>query len=251
MTVLVGALAAFIGVGSLLIGAFIDWRWHVPQRVIAGTMAFAAGVLISTLAIALVNEASISGGVWPVAAGVAVGAALYVGGDQLLVRMGRRHRPEGKSRNIAARRGGDTEGGGLTVVLGALLDGVPEAMVIGVSAISGNFPGAMVAAIGLSNVPEGLGGTATLRRSGRSFRTVFLLWGGVTVFAMVAAVVGALVLDDASPTVMAVIMSLAAGGILAMICNSMIPEAFDEDHWATGLFATVGFLAAFAIHELL
>ncbi|MFW7413982.1 ZIP family metal transporter [Demequina sp. SO4-18] len=257
MTIVIAALAALVGVGSLLLGALVAWRWEVPKRAVAGVMAFGAGVLMATLALALVHEASVSGGVWPVVAGFTAGAVLYVGGDQAVVRVGRRRRARTEasdsaaSRNITARRGGESEGDGAAIAVGALLDGIPEAIVIGLAAVTGSFPVAIVAAIGLSNVPEGLAGTVALRGSGRSSKQVFFLWGGITAFAVVAAVLASALMGGAPPEVVAIIMSVAAGALLAMVCNAMIPEAFDEDHWATGLVATAGFLVAFVLHEVL
>ncbi|WP_062134763.1 ZIP family metal transporter [Demequina aestuarii] len=255
MIVGTAALGSLMGVGTLLAGAVIAWRWNVSQRATAAVMAFGAGVLIATLALELVTEAHESGGVWPVVAGFAGGALLYVGGDALVTRLATRHRDASHavsgSRNATAQRGGDSPGGGTAIAVGALLDGIPEAIVIGLAAASGSFPVAIVAAIGLSNVPEGLAGTVPLKRSGRGAGFVFGLWGGITALAVVATVIAVLFLEGASGATIAVIQSVAAGALLAMVCNAMIPEAFDEDHWATGLIATAGFLVAFALGELL
>lgn len=244
----VAALASIIGIGTLLIGAAIGWFWEVPRRVVAGVMAFGAGVMVATLALELVAEAVEGGGVWPVVAGFAAGAVLYVGGDQWVAARSRA-KSRSDSPNITARRGGDSPGNGGAIAVGALLDGIPEAIVIGLSAASG-FPVAIVAAIGLSNIPEGLAGTVPLKKSGRSAGQVFGLWAGITAIATLAAVAGAALLADAPGSVLAVIVSIAAGALLAMVCNAMIPEAFREDHWATGLLAAAGFLVAFVLNEL-
>ncbi|MDE0573372.1 ZIP family zinc transporter [Demequina sp. B12] len=249
----IAAGAAAVGIGTLLLGAAWGWFWNVPRRVVAGVMAFGAGVMVATLALELVAEAADGGGVWPVVAGFAGGAVLYVAGDRVIAmrarRRARRAAVDDGSRNITARRGGDTPGNGGAIAVGALLDGVPEAMVIGLSAASG-FPVAIVAAIGLSNVPEGLAGTVALKRSGRPGWQIFVLWGGITAIATVAAVVGAAALADARPEMLAAMVALAAGALMAMVCNAMIPEAFEEDHWATGLLAAAGFLVAFVLNEL-
>ena len=133
MIVGTAALAALVGIGTLLVGAAIAWRWNVSRRATAAVMAFGAGVLIATLALELVTDASEAGGVWPVVAGFAGGAVLYVGGDALVSRPAARHRssPASASRNATAQRGGDTPGGGAPIAVGALLDGIPEAIVIG------------------------------------------------------------------------------------------------------------------------
>lgn len=252
------ALAAALGIGTLLVGAAIGWFWNVPRRVVAGVMAFGAGVMVATLALELVAEAADGGGVRPVVLGFAGGAVVYVVGDWYVSRLGSKRvaasrrlsgsDPEG--RNVTARRGGDTPGDGSAIAVGALLDGIPEAIVIGLSAATGNFPVAIVAAIGLSNVPEGLAGTVPLKRSGRSAKWVFGLWAGITLIAVTAAVIGSVLLQDAPPELLAVIISFAAGALLAMVCNAMIPEAFAEDHRMTGLLATAGFLVAFVMNEL-
>ena len=254
MTVLTAALAAGIGVGTLLVGALIGWRFDVSRRAVAAVMAFGAGVLIATLALELVTEASEAGGPWPVVLGFAGGALLYVAGDALVTRLARARRHPAHestgSRNVTAKRGGDTPGGGAPIAVGALLDGIPEAIVIGLAAATGGFPVAIVAAIGLSNVPEGLAGTVPLRRAGRGPRFVFGLWGAITALAVVAAILSVAFLQGATGAAIAVVQSVAAGALLAMVCNAMIPEAFEEDHWATGLLATAGFLVAFVIGEL-
>lgn len=250
MSFLTVVLAPLLGIGTLLIGAAIGWRWDVPRRVVAGVMAFGAGVMIAVLSLELVAHSVESGGVWPVVAGFTVGAALYVGGDRVIATVARRRRErEAASRNITARRGGDTPGNGGAIAVGALLDGVPEAIAIGLSAISG-FPVGMVVTIGLSNIPEGMAATVPLKKSGRSARFIFGLWSGITAVAVAAAVLGSVAMRGAPPEVLAVMLSVAAGGLLAMVSNAMLPEAFDEDHWATGLFATVGFLVAFVVIEL-
>lgn len=254
MTVATAAVASLVGIGALLIGAAIGWRFDVSRRTVAGVLAFSAGVLVATLALELVVEAHEAGGVGPVVIGFAAGALLYVGGDEAITRLARAHRhpshlPSG-SRNKTARRGGDTPGGGVPIAVGALLDGIPEAIVIGLAAATGGFPVAIVAAIGLSNVPEGLAGTVPLKRSGRSGRFVAGLWGGITLLAVIAAIIAVLFLQDASGATIGVIQSIAAGALLAMVSNAMIPEAFEREHWATGLLATAGFLVAFVLGEL-
>ena len=251
MEALTTALAAGIGIGTLLVGAGIALVWRVPRRVVAAVMAFGAGVMIATLALELVVEARDAGGVWPVVVGFGAGAALYVAGDRLVHRWSVHRRAHHSSRNITARRGADQPGGGGAFAVGALLDGIPEAVVIGLSvALEGAFPVAIVAAIALSNIPEGLAGSVAMRRGGRSAGSILGLWTAITAIAVVASVVGATALAQAPEAALAVVISVAAGALLAMVSNAMIPEAFDEDHWMTGLIVTAGFLVAFVLNEL-
>lgn len=251
------ALSGLIGGGTLLVGAIVAWYVDIPQRVVAGIMAVGAGVLISTLAFELVEEAAQDGGLIPTTVGFLAGAILYIVADQLLSRRSRAaHHPKdragGVPANIVARRSGAgaAGGAGLVIAVGALIDGIPESIVMGLSVLQGGISIPIVAAIAISNFPEGLGSTAELKRGGTGGRFVALLWSGIALVTVVAAVLGYVAFQSATPNVIALITTIAAGGLLAMVCNTMIPEAFDEQHALTGLWATIGFLAAFLLHEL-
>jgi ZIP family zinc transporter len=233
------ALAGLAAGGALLVGALIAWFVHVPTRAVATVMAFGSGVLISALAYDLVLEAQDEGGFWPTVGGFAVGAVVYVIGNRLLERSGAR-RPRGT---------GEDPGTGLGIALGALLDGLPESAVLGLSMVGGGGVSVPVlVAIVISNVPEGLSSTADLERSGRSARYVFLLWSSIAIASAIAALLGFVLLDTATGELVAFITALAAGAILAMICDTMIPEAFRSAHALTGLLVTAGFLLSYAIH---
>jgi len=250
MTIGIAALAAFLGVGTLLVGAAVAWRWDLRRTTVAGVMAFGAGSLIATLAYELVHKSSDVGGVWPVLAGFAAGAVVYVAGDGAVKRMAAKHQEhQAPSRNAAAKRGGSS--GGVAYAVGAVLDGVPEALVIGIAAAAGGFPTAAAVAIGMSNVAEGLAGTVPLKKAGRPAKAVFGLWAVIVLVAVVAAVLGAALMANVSGETQGVTLAFAAGALMAMVVNSMIPEAVDADHWASGLIASAGFLTAFAVFELL
>jgi ZIP family zinc transporter len=259
------ALSGLIGGGALLVGSAVAWFADIPQRVVAGIMALGAGVLISTLAFELVEEAADGGGLVATSAGFLAGAVLYIVADWLVSRPAKRA-PETPTpasattaavagdapasivvRRARAKRAG---GPGVAIAIGALIDGIPEAIVMGLSVVQGGINIPIVAAIAISNFPEGLGSTAALKRSGSSGRSIALLWGGIALVTVVAAVAGFVAFQSAPPSLVAVITTIAAGALLAMICNTMIPEAFDEQHALTGLWATFGFLGAFLLHEL-
>jgi ZIP family zinc transporter len=125
---------------------------------------------------------------------------------------------------------------------------VPESVVLGLSLLGGHGVGVSVlVAIFISNLPEGLSSAAGMKRSGRDARYVFGVWVGIAVLSGLAGALGVLLLDGASPESVAAITAVAAGAILAMIADTMIPEAFERTQLYTGLVATVGFIAAFAI----
>ena len=238
---LVGLLAG----STLLVGAVVGWLVRVPRPVVSGVMAFGSGVLISALAFDLVTEAFELGGLTPTVTGFLIGSLAYVGADALLARHGARGRKSSTARPTPP--GGST--GGAAIAIGALLDGIPESVVLGLSVAGGgaiSFP--LFAAIAISNIPEGLSSSAGMKASGRSAGYVFGIWGGITVISGVASAAGYALLADAPDGLIAAVTSVAAGAILAMIANTMIPEAFDRDRALTGLLTALGFLSAFALH---
>ncbi|MCW2776949.1 MAG: integral rane protein [Frankiales bacterium] len=227
---------------ALLVGAAVAWFLPVPKKVVALVMAFGAGVLVSALAFELVAEAADSAGLPEVVVGFAAGALLYTGANLALAKVGARHRK---------RSGGQqSEGSGTALAVGALLDGIPESAVIGVSLLGGTGVSiATVVAIFLSNLPEGLSSAAGMRVAGHSARYVFGLWAGIAVASGVAAGVGLLAGDALGTSGVAVVTAFAAGAILAMLSDTMLPEAVEGAPEATGLLSAAGFLAAFALHR--
>ncbi|MFC3300948.1 ZIP family zinc transporter [Arthrobacter agilis] len=239
-----GALAG----GALLVGSAIAWRWRVPPRIVSFVMAFGAGVLISALAFELVDEAQDVGGLAPTASGFLVGAVTYVGANAVLARQGARHRKRSGTQQPSES---DDAGSGNAIALGALLDGIPESVVLGLGLVAGGAVNpAVLVAIFISNVPEGLSSTAGMKNSGRSSRYVFGLWGDIALASGLAALAGYSLLAGASGGTIAFITAIAAGAILAMVADTMIPEAFERQHMFTGLIAALGFLAAFVVHDL-
>lgn len=233
--------------GALVLGALIAWFVRVPQPVVAGVMAFGAGVLISALAFDLVDEAETTGGLAPTVIGFLAGAGVYVAANIQLSLRGARHRKRsGMQQPSEAEQGGS----GTAIAVGALLDGVPESVVLGLSLLGGNGVGVPVlAAIFISNLPEGLSSAAGMKNNGRSATYVFGVWCGIAVVSGLAGLLGCLLLQDASPESIAAITAVAAGAILAMVADTMIPEAFERTHLYAGLIATVGFILAFSIER--
>ncbi len=241
-----------VGGSALVLGAGIAWLTPLSQRVIAAIMAVGSGVLISAVAFDLMDEAFRQGGFLATAAGFVGGAAIYTAANIYLSRRGARHRKRsgsgtGPDQPAAGtvHQGTDT---GLAIAVGALLDGIPESVVIGVSLLDGTGVSAVtVAAVFLSNVPEGLSSAAGMKKAGRSPRYVFGVWGGIALASGVAALGGNLLLAGAAPGVIAAVTAVAAGAILAMLVDTMIPEATEATHDYSGLIAVLGFLLAFVL----
>jgi ZIP family zinc transporter len=234
-----------VGGAALVIGAAVAWLVKVPRRVIASIMAFGAGVLISALAIDLGQEAAETGGILPTAAGFLAGSMIYVGANALLVRHGARHRKRSSGLGLDQKA---AAGAGSAIAIGALLDGIPESVVLGLGLLEGSgVSTAFIVAVFLSNIPEGLSSAAGMKKDGRSARYVFGVWSMIAVASGIAAAAGYLLLGSAAPEVVAIITAVAAGGILTMLADTMIPEAFEDTHLLTGSITTAGFLTAFAI----
>lgn len=232
---------------ALLLGATIGLFVSLPQRVIAGVMALGAGVLISALSFELMDTAASRGGLVAAGLGFVLGALVYSGCNLVLAKYGARHRK--RSGDQQRDDGGDDSG--MAIAVGALLDGIPESIVIGVSLLAGKGVSSVaVAAVFLSNLPEGLSSAAGMKRAGRSWRYILGVWGGIATLSGLAALTGYLGFAHASEAVLAGITATAAGAILAMLADTMMPEAYEGSHNLTGLLTFLGFLLAFALSRL-
>lgn len=244
---LAAGLWGLLAGGALILGALVAWFVRVPQQIVSGIMAFGAGVLISALAFDLVDEAERQGGLLPTVAGFLAGAVAYVVANRLLDRHGAKHRKRSQDQQPSEQQ---QSGSGAAIAIGALLDGIPESVVLGLSLLSGTGVGvAVLAAIFISNVPEGLSSAAGMKKAGRGAGYVFGVWGAIAAASGLAAMIGALALDGATPQLIAAITAVAGGAILAMLADTMIPEAFERTHALTGLITAVGFLVAFTIER--
>ena len=236
-------LWGLLGGSALLIGAGIGYFLRIPQRFIAAIMAFGAGVLISALSFELMDEAYKRGGLDSTSIGFLSGGTVYTFANWFLSVQGAKHRKRSDQEKSSE--------GGLAIAIGALLDGIPESIVIGVSMIEGGIVSwVTVAAVFLSNIPEGLSSAAGMKSAGRSLKYIFGVWGAIALLSGFAAFIGYSVFSGLSTEIIAATTAIAAGAILAMISDTMIPEAFAYTHDFAGIITVTGFLVAFVLSKL-
>ena len=236
---LAAGLWGFAAASALVLGALIGLGGKVPRQFVALVMAFGAGALISALSFDLTEDAFAQGGALPVAGGLAAGALVFFTGDQLL------HRRGGARRGKKVAKAADN---GPAIVLGAMLDGIPESVVLGSTLIAGGAIGLpFLAAVAISNVPEALSAAVDLRREGHRPTWIIGLWVGVAVVSGIASALGYALLGGMGEGAIPLIQAFAAGAILTMLSITMIPEAFQDGGDPTGLATVFGFATAFLL----
>ena len=210
-------------------------------------MAFGAGVLIAAACFELLEQAFSWGGYDSTIIGFAAGVLIFTLVDVYLARSGAKHRKTADKSLVE-----DYDENGPAIAAGALLDGIPESVAIGLTMISGGAVGvATVVAVFISNIPEGLSSSVGMKSMGWSKKTIFGLWFLIAdcnwiIFTWQVTVYSA----NFPPDVNAATLALAAGALLTMIADTMIPEAFRDSHELTGLMMAFGFLIAFVLSKI-
>jgi ZIP family zinc transporter len=230
-----GALAA----STLLLGAVIAYEYKPGPRLIAAVMAVGSGLLIGSVAFELIDEALKTQTVGWVGLLLLVGALTFSVGAWLLDRRGGSKRKD--------PNGGQAEGSPLAIVFGSVLDGIPESFVLGLTVLQGSISVPLLVGVGLSNLPEGMASSSGLEKAGWPRRRVFLMWATVALVAALAAALGYLLLDPESGRTGALAQGFAAGALLAMLADTMLPEAYAVEGVATGFLVVAGFASSIAL----
>jgi zinc transporter, ZIP family len=241
-----------VGASSLLIGAVLGALAGFSDRVIGLVLAFGAGTLISAVAFELTEEAFRLGGADAVVLGLAAGAAAYYLGSVAIAR-------RGGGRRMAASGRDDSEAS-TALLLGAVLDGIPESAVIGITVLEGEVGIPILAAVFLSNLPEAVSSSKGMCDQGLSLRRVLERWTIVVLACGISAGLGYGLLEDASGNTIGLIQAFAGGAVLTMLADTMFPEAYalgrDESAphpWldkAVGLLTVLGFALAYLLSTL-
>lgn len=231
-----------LATGTLLIGMLLAYRNLVSTRWTALIMAFGAGAIVSAAAYQLVlgAVAMAQGSYYVVGLGIAAGALTFYFADRWVDRMGGEERMDFE--------GGQAGGSGTGILLGSLLDGVPESLVLGLSLVhSPEVSLAFIFAVAISNIPQGLGGTVGMLKSGWAKSKITRLWLAVCALSITAAVLGYWLAQLLPGATGAAVDAFAAGALLVMLTDSMIPESLEHGGKETGLFLVIGFSVAVAV----
>jgi len=231
-----GALAA----SSLLLGVALAFARRWPVKWVGLVLAFGAGALISAISFELALEGAKAGGLGVTAIGLAIGALTYFFLDGVI------------ARRFAAGRGrpgrATSSDAGPALALGAFLDGVPEQMALGIGLAAGaGISVGLLVAIFVSNLPEAIGSATQMEKAGTARRTILRLWLAVAAICTLAAAAGYALADVTAGDFQAIINGFAAGALIVMLIDSMIPEATREGGRTAGLVTTLGFAVATAL----
>jgi zinc transporter, ZIP family len=231
-----------LGASALLIGALVAYLLSPSRRVIAVVMALGTGLLIGSVSYELVDDALEHQAVAWVALMVLVGAAVFTVGDWLLERGGGGDRKD--------PTGAQTEGSPLAIVLGSVLDGIPESFVLGLTVLQGGVSVALLAGVALSNLPEGMSSSSGLKAAGWPQGRVVLMWSAVVLVSALAAAAGYAMLDPASGRTGALVQAFAGGALLAMLADALLPEAYAVEGVLTGPLVVAGFAVSLALSAI-
>lgn len=242
------AFWGFVGASALIVGAEVAFGFKLSRMTIGLIMAFGVGALISAVSFELVAPAIETAEVWQVAVGLGLGSATFFIGDRLIAKMGGSNR---KSKDGKSKDGESEDDSGLGIVLGTVLDGIPESAVLGMSLVGGGGVSfALLAGIWISNFPEALASTVNLSKAGMAKGKIRLMWVAILVVSGVAAALGFAIVNNISSRTGALVEAFAAGSLLTMIADEMAPEAYERSAIYAGLATVAGFALAVFLTSL-
>ncbi len=235
-----------VAAATLLLGAVIAYVSRPGPRLNAIVMALGAGLLLGSVSYDLIGEAIKASSLTLVAFTFFLGSATFVIGDTLLDRIGAARR-----KNASGAQAG---GSAPAIVMGSVLDGIPESFVLGLTVLQGGISVPLLVAVAISNLPEGMASSSGLRTAGWPLARVAKMWGVVVVASALSSAAGYVVLGSASGPLgadeQAVAKAFAAGALLTMLADTMLPEAFEQERSFTGALVVFGFAGSLALSAL-
>ena len=251
---------------ATVIGALAVVKFSIPNRLIGFIMALGIGALIGATSYELLEKSVETSGFMEVGIGFLGGALVFTVLDYYVSHRGghqRKHtertgktpefwqRSSNKTSNKSSEPTGGREVSGTGIFIGTVMDTLPESALIGMSLIGGSSVSlTLVVSIFISNIPEGLSSTIGLQKSGYSLKKIFVLWGLVVFFSALSSLAGAVLLENASNSIKAIVSCFAGGAIIAMIASTMMPEAFKEGGPVVGFVTSVGIFISLWLHYL-
>lgn len=233
------ALWGLVTAGSLWVGAALA-SLRPGHRWIGLAMAFGSGALIAAVAYELVEDAFATD-LELASLGFAAGALTFYIGDWAVDGRGGAGRKSMTGEHQLA-------GSANAIVLGTVLDGIPESFVLGASLVEeAVVPIAVVVGVFVSNVPEALSGSTGLIEAGWTRTRVFAMWSGVVVVSVLSAMAGWLLLDTVGATGGAFVTAFAAGALIVMLADTLMPEAFELGGREAGVVTALGFAVGFGL----
>lgn len=231
-----------LSVLPLIIGAYLGSVFNFNQKIVGFISALGAGTMIAALTFGLMEESFRLGGFDNSIIGFIVGGLLFIIGDLIIIKIGGR----------GHKKFYDVENStGWGIVLGAMLDGIPESIALGIGILLNPAVGLLVlVGIFFSNFPEGISSAFDLKAQKKSIKEILLTWVMVTIVCFIFVILGYTVLSNLSPSVISTFESLAAGAILAMLASTMMPEAYKEGGVGSSFATVIGFLLIFIISKL-
>ena len=236
------AIWGLIGASSLVLGAIVALTMHPGHRIIGLLMAFGAGMLITSVSYELVGDAIADGDAGSISVAMLIGALVYYAADRYIEGLG------GDRPGLAAS--GEQIGGAPAIVVGAVLDGIPESFVLGLTVVSGSVNVALLAAVFVSNIPEALSSTAGLAEGSWSTRAILSMWTLIVVVSGLAAFAGYAYFTNNNNRTGKYVQAFAAGAILAMLTEAMMPDGFKFGGRLAGVFTVLGFIAGMGLNSV-
>src|SRR6185295_19625256 len=230
-----------IAQASLLLSGLLPYAVRIPDRIVGILAGIGAGALLGAVAFDLVPEAITAA---EVALWFLIGAVIFIVADKIIeARFG----DSGENEGSETGGGSDDDGSPLGIVLGSVVDGVPESVIFGIQLAAGiPISIAFLAAVFVSNVPQALAPSSDLVRSGWKATRMIAMWGAVVLACGVASALGWFAAANVDTVTGARAAAIAAGGLLAMLTGSLVPFAYQKGGSGAALGTVVGFCASLA-----